>query len=101
MTGSREPGEEGVPRARQGHHPAHPVQPAGHCRQDVCCHVRPHRHAAQLADIPATADAVHAGGGRQRRRRVGRHGGVAQVAALSNPPQVSLSRRGFGLFLLL
>jgi hypothetical protein len=52
VAGSHKLGEEGLSGAGEGHHPADPVQPPRHRRQDVRRDVRPHGHAAQLTDLP-------------------------------------------------
>ena len=48
-------GEEGVPSPQQGHGAGNAAQSTRHSRENVCCDVRPQRHAMQRTHLPATA----------------------------------------------
>ena len=71
-----------VSGTEERHHPADPVQSAGHCRQNVRRPVRLGGDASELQDVPAPKNLLHAG------TPDGHVPLVCQVAPLPHPPQV-------------
>lgn len=59
-TGSHQPRQKGLPRAKQRNSPGDAVQPPWDRCEDVRGHVRPVRYAAQLSHVCPSAHPQHA-----------------------------------------
>lgn len=81
-TGSHQPRQEGLPRAKQRNSPGDAVQPPWDRCEDVCGHVWPVRYAAQLSHVCPSAHPQHACWGHWFRSQ------CSSVASLPHSSQV-------------